>query len=400
MLREAAHLARNKPLAALLQLEFSGASSSFRVAVWPVVVEHFTRSATGILPMLVDGKLTIADSVPAGATLIPWTPAGYGEFVGLALGSGLKWGELDQVARRWWDRSFPRGLALQPEEAGSPAENPPPENPPPERNQGTIKQVQAAVRAAESQQLQELAKSPAGYEALILRLDELADFKDPLTIVTRLDNADLTKLAEAYIEQEKRGRELTKPSQVLETEAFLSQVAAIIASAILGATHKLKEEDSLRSDVFLVEPEAIRSDDVGHFLLREERDEPGSTIRHIMMSTPGPDIDGGLVPVEDLYLEEDSGAPLEAGDGIYGPDSKTQEVLETWKIYKELARVVREAPIALEQARKALVVARTLVNAPMCQGSARETAIENLKQAFWHYRTAQTKVNQGAAGAA
>ena len=397
MIKAARTLAQTEGMEALLVLHFDGASDAFRTAVWPVIRPGLMKNPSGLLPVERDGDLQLIEAVEEGDELLPWTPAGYERFLELALASALKVGELVTVARRWWGRSFPRALLKRDE---APAEEPVTAEP---------SAVTAAVRAAESAQLSELAQSPEGYALLLAQLGELAEIEDPLLIAPRFGDEWITDFTSAYTTQEAEGRWNTKPSEVWQTDEYLDEVLGRLRDHLLDGTAAVSE-DPRRAGALRVFPDGIRGDaSEGFYVLREdgagssaEENRAGVSRRYVeLLDELSLDAET-LVGVNNIAHPANAGAPLAVGDSVYivGPDLDTETIEHMWTTYKELAESVRGAPTALERARKAMVYARVLVQAPRCQGEAKRSALEFLRGAFVYYRNAQERVTQGAAGAA
>jgi hypothetical protein len=273
----------------------------------------------------------------------------------------------------------------------------------------TPSSVTAAVRAAESAQLSELAQTSEGYALLLSQLSALAEIEDPLLIAPRLGDEWISDLTTKYTTQESEGRANTEPSAVWLTEEYLDEVLTRIRDELLDQTEKVRQ-DPQRQGALQVVPDGIRGTaEDGFYVLREDGadsvaadNRAGSSRRYIkLLDELSLDADV-LVGVENVDHPGNAGPPLAAGDSIYtvGPELDTETIEHTWTTYKELAQSVRGAPLALEKARKAMVYAKVLVQAPKCQGEAKRSALEFLRGAFVYYRNAQERVNQGAAGAA
>jgi len=395
MVRDARALTKAHGMKEVLTLHFAGASDAFRTAVWPAIREELVKSATGPVPVELNGALQIAESVPEGGALIPWTPSGYDRFLVLANASDLKVGELVAVCRRWWDRTFPRALLVRPE----------PESPP-VASDGSKSAVVDAVRAAESAQLAEIAQTSEGYALLLSQLETLAEIEDPVTIAKRFGNKGITDFTSEYTTQESEGRSDREPSQVWTTEEYVAEIQNRIRE-ILGETEEA-QTDPQNAEGLLVVPDVLRGGpEEGYYVLREDGFEESADLagvsRHYVKPRGEVTLDAdALIGVENIEHPENKGPPLRWGDFLYtvGPDLDTETIEKAWATYQALARSVRGAPTALEQARKALVYARVLVQAPKCQGEAKKTALEFLRGAFSYYRRARERVGEGAGGSA
>ena len=409
MEKEARSLARANGMEALLVLHFVGASDAFRTAVWPAIRDDMMKNPSGLLPVEREGALELVETLAEGDELLPWTPWGYDRFLGLALESDLKVGDLVTVSRRWWDRAFPRALLKRTESEPESGPDAQAEASAPETPRASPSEVIAAVRAAESAQLTELAQTPEGYSLLLAQLGKLAEIEDPLLIAPRFGDQWITDFTSKYTTQEAEGRQDTEPSEVWQTEEYLDQILERIREHILEEGAVVRE-DPQRARALQVVPDGIRgSAEEGFYVLREDGadssaadNRAGSSRRYIkLLDELSLDADV-LVGVENIDHPGNQGPPLAAGDSIYtvGPDLDTETIEHNWATYEELAQSVRGAPTALEQARKAMVFARVLVQAPKCQGEAKRSALEFLRGAFVYYRNAQERVNQGAAGAA
>jgi len=405
MVQDALSLTRTHGMEAVLVLHFSGASDAFRMAVWPAIRAELIKAPSGLLPVERGGELELVESISEGGELIPWTPKGYERFLALALVSDLKVGELVGVARRWWDRAFPRALlkrseAVEAEAEAETAAATPSTSP---------TAIAAAVRAAETAQLTELAQTPEGYALLLTQLDKLTEFEDPLLIAPRFGDEYITDLTSTYTTQESEGRNNTKPSQLWEIEEYLDEILTRIRDEILEQTATVLG-DPIRDATLLIVPDGIRGTvEEGFYVLRADgagsnaaANTAGASRQYIRL-VDDLDLDADAkIGVQTIEHPGNQGEALAASDRIYtvGPDLDTETIEHVWSTYKELADSVRGAPTALEQARKALVYAKVLVQAPKCQGEARASAMQFLRGAFVYYRNAQERVTQGAAGAA
>lgn len=65
------------------------------------------------VPAEISGRLEILSGMrveQSAERALPFTDAGFARYLELAPASGMKWGELDGIARWWWGRSIPRNL--------------------------------------------------------------------------------------------------------------------------------------------------------------------------------------------------------------------------------------------------------------------------------------------------
>lgn len=98
------------------QARFDLATESFREAIaveLPRIAEALRASEffyQARVPLVRDGLLIDDPKELAAATLLPFTTAGYEEFLRLATSSNLKWTDLNSIADWWWGRSIPRNL--------------------------------------------------------------------------------------------------------------------------------------------------------------------------------------------------------------------------------------------------------------------------------------------------
>ena len=422
MVREAQALTKTHGMKEVFTVHFAGASDAFRTAVWPNIREALVESATGPAPVELDGALQIVETVPEGGALLPWTPAGYDRFLVLAMASDLKVGDLVAVSRRWWDRAFPRALLKRSAPESSKTANPSEsaivdavraaERPESSKTANPSESaIVDAVRAAERAQLTELAQTPEGYALLLSQLGTLAEIEDPLTIAARFDDEWITAQTTAYTTQESQGRAESAPGEAVETEEFLAAIQGHIRETH-GETIEVRS-DPENADVILVVPDVLRGSAAeGYYVLREdgfeETNELAGASRHYVKPLGEEPLDEVLldpdakVRVANIEHPENKGPRLAGGDFLYpvDPDLDTETIEDVWATYAELVRSVRGAPTALEQARKALVHARVLVQAPKCQGEAQKAALEFLRGAFSYYRNARERVRQGAGGAA
>lgn len=104
-------------------LGWSRAPSEWVERMWPQVggllvgalakVSYYNAQSQKI-PVFAPAGLRIvnagAAAGTAGVQVIPPTDEGWRTFLAQAPGAGLKWGELDETARWWWNRSIPRNL--------------------------------------------------------------------------------------------------------------------------------------------------------------------------------------------------------------------------------------------------------------------------------------------------
>lgn len=65
------------------------------------------------VPVVLRGELRVGRGIQIGqpdAFVLPPTVAGWRQFLEMAPGSGLKFGEIEQAGVYWWDRKIPRTL--------------------------------------------------------------------------------------------------------------------------------------------------------------------------------------------------------------------------------------------------------------------------------------------------
>ena len=114
----------------LERLHLGWAPPAFRDRIWDEhggqIVEAFGSGSwyAATIPAVIDGKLEILSGhrlLNHVDQVVAFTDAGYERFLNLAPESGLKWSELDGMARFWWGRGIPRDLLAKKDAAGTPS---------------------------------------------------------------------------------------------------------------------------------------------------------------------------------------------------------------------------------------------------------------------------------------
>ncbi|MCB9707141.1 MAG: hypothetical protein H6711_35190, partial [Myxococcales bacterium] len=460
MVREARDLAASSTLETLLGATFDGASEAFRARVWPEIADRVRAAAASErlkLPAIEGDALRLVEgAVPAGVELLPWTQEGYARFLSLAPGSGLSGYELNAVARLWWGQRIPPEVQRAAdatarerraaEEAAKKAEKgedgketpapatsadevepaeaePAPSAPMSEEGPSLGASIQAAVERRRAQQeseeldrIREAARDPGGYQELVAALGDLAGDIPTASDLATAWPTEWTSIREwihnylysdrtepevdARSKRRRARREPVDPS-AYDLEVLLTRIRDQIKDVEMRAEDAVEVDQSDGRERLLLRSGYLRGTaSAGYYVMRE--DDAGVSRRYVRV-VAGDRIDDDEIEIENIEHRGNEGPPLGPHDALYYYDSDEKDddfLREIWGLYDNLATTLRKTPLALEQARKCLLLARALIDAPSCQGAAKEEATSLLRTALGYYRQARDRVNQGAFGAA